>query len=188
MILYDIIAEARVPRVRDQIIADVQKHGGSPDQYFVRFTDVDRLGFSDRQKFKRHYDVDNPKFQHISTGVNDPAARRALWFYPLAEYLKISGRGLADYAMDMPYAWLVKIKPTAWLQPVDRDQQDIKPAPQGRERVGLLKSGMFQQAVFFAPAFDVVGRYYDYAGQHQRHGEVKGRPEPSFFDRVRGAA
>ena len=61
MILYDIIAEARVPRVRDQIIADVQKHGGSPDQYFVRFTDVDRLGFSDRQKFKRHYDVDNPK-------------------------------------------------------------------------------------------------------------------------------
>jgi hypothetical protein len=43
-------------------------------------------------------------------------------------------------------------------------------------------------AIFFEPAFDVVGRYYDYAGQHQRHGQVKGRPAPSFFDRVRGAA
>jgi hypothetical protein len=40
--------------------------------------------------------------------------------------------------------------------------------------------------VFFEPAFDVVDRFYDYAGQHQRHGRVQGRPEPTFFDRVRG--
>jgi hypothetical protein len=41
-------------------------------------------------------------------------------------------------------------------------------------------------AIFFTHGFDVVGKYYDYAGQHQRHGEVKGKPTPSFFDRVRG--
>ena len=31
------LEEAKVPGVRDQILADVKKHGGSPDEYFVRF-------------------------------------------------------------------------------------------------------------------------------------------------------
>jgi hypothetical protein len=43
-------------------------------------------------------------------------------------------------------------------------------------------------AIFFTHGYDVIGRYYDYAKQHQRHGDVKGRPEPSFFDRIRGQA
>ena len=45
----EFIIEARVPSVRDQIIADVKKHG--PGEYFVRFTDIDKLGFSGRDRF-----------------------------------------------------------------------------------------------------------------------------------------
>ena len=89
--------------------------------------------------------------------------------------------------MDFPYVWLVRIRPDAWLQPVGHlSQREVQPAPEGRRRVGILKGGLNPQAIFFEPAFDVIGRYYDYAGQHQRHGEVQGRPQPSFFDRVRG--
>jgi hypothetical protein len=69
-----------------------------------------------------------------------------------------------------------------------RDERGVQPAPEGQRRVGMFKQGNPPMAIFFEPAFDVVGRYYDYAGQHQRHGQVKGRPAPSFFDRVRGEA
>ena len=62
MLLYDIFTEAKVPNVRDQIRADVKKHGASADQYFVRFTDQDQLGFSGRQSFGRTPDVDHPQF------------------------------------------------------------------------------------------------------------------------------
>ena len=178
----EFIIEAKVS-IKDQILADVKKHGGSPDDYFVRFTKVDKLGFSDNQLFKRHVDVDHPKFTMYSLGSRNEG-RRALWFYPLKEYLQKSSKD--EYAMDYPYVWLVKIKPNAWLQPVtDKDSKMIQPAPENKERVGILKQGYQRQAVFFAPAYDLVGRYYDYASQHQRHGEVKGKPEPSLFQKIR---
>jgi hypothetical protein len=182
----EFVTEAQVPPVRDQIIRDVQRSGGAASDYFVRFTSVDRVGFSDRQHFKRHRDVDDPKFSVTGIGGQE-GGRRALWFYPLAEYLKQSAQG--QYAMDMPYVWLVRLKPNAWLQPVGHtDERVVKAAPDGKQRVGLLKGGLLPQAVFFAPAFDVIGRYYNYPAMHQRHGEVQGRPAPTFFDRVRGDA
>ena len=46
MLVWDVIAEAKVPSVRDQIIADVAKHGGSADQYFVRFKSIDQRVFN----------------------------------------------------------------------------------------------------------------------------------------------
>ncbi len=176
----DIIQEAKVPPIRDQIIADVRKHGGNPNEYFVRFTGVDRLGYSAKQPFARSPDVDDPNFKpdYIGTGKG----RRALWFYPLKYYLKNKNA----YATENPYVFLVRIRPDAWLQPVNDKTSRIEPAPEGKKRVGLLRqSSLMPAAIFFAPAFDVVGRYYDYAGQHQRHGEVKGPPPRSFFDRIR---
>ena len=47
----EFVKEARVPLVRDQIIADVKKHGGNSNEYFVRFTNTDKLGFSSKQWF-----------------------------------------------------------------------------------------------------------------------------------------
>lgn len=185
MKVFDIVTEARVPSIRAQIINDVARHGGRPEEYFVRFTDVDRLGFSDRQRFKKHVDVDHPRFSIASLG--SAQGRRALWFYPLREYLSQSAQG--QYAMDMPYVWLVKLRPDAWLQHVGHDSKlQVEQPPAGKQRVGIMKKGTLPQAVFFEPAFDIIGRYYDYAGQHKRHGEVRGRPEPTFFDRVRGQA
>jgi len=177
----EFVAEARVPSVRDQIIADVKKHG--PGDYFVRFTDVDKLGYSARQRFSKTPDADHPDFDvdYIGHGKGRPV----FWFYPLKTYLD---QNSTVYAGEHPYAWLVKLKPDAWLQPVKRGDKGIQPAPAGKQRVGLMRMSSPPAALFFAHGFDVVGKYYNYATQHRRHGEVKGRPAPSFFDRVRGDA
>lgn len=179
MFIAEIITEARLP-VRDQIIAAVQKDGGNIKNYYVRFTSVDQLGFSARQTFGRSPDIDNPLFSvdYIGTGQGRPA----LWFYPLSYYLKNKNM----FASENPYVWLVRIKDTAWLQPVDKNTKKKKPAPAGKERVGLLRLTNVPAAIFFKPAYDLVGKFYDYQQQHQRHGQVKGAPKPNFFDRVRG--
>lgn len=173
--------EAKVPSVRDQIIADVKKHGGSPDDYFVRFTGLSKLGFSGRQWFGHTPDVDHPKFDvdYIGHGVG----RRALWFYPLTTYLNKSN---TVYASEQPYVWLVKLKPNAWLQSVRRGDKKIQNAPDGKQRVGILRMSQPPAAIFFTHGYDIIGEYYDYAGQHKRHGEVKGPPRPTWFDRIRG--
>lgn len=177
MLVTDIITEARVS-VKDQILADVKKHG--PGEYFVRFTNADKLGFSAKQSFGRTPDMDDPAFDvdYIGTGKGRPA----LWFYPLKEYL--NSRDL--YARENPYLWLVRLRDDAWLQPARRGATGVAPAPQGKQRVGIMRQSNPPAAIFFKPAFDVVGKYYDYGSQHQRHGEVKGPPAPTFFDRVRG--
>lgn len=173
----DIITEAKVS-IKDQILADVRKNG--PGEYFVRTTDADKLGFSARQRFGKSPDMDDPTFDvdYIGAGQGRPA----LWFYPLKEYLKSNDL----YATESPYTWLVRLRDDAWLQPAKRGASGVAPAPQGKQRVGIMRYSNPPAAIFFAPAFDVVGKYYDYGGQHQRHGEVKGAPAPTFFDRVRG--
>lgn len=175
----EIITEAKTAPVRDQIIADVKKHG--PGEYFVRFTDIDKLGYSARQRFSTTPDTDHPDFDvdYIGHGKGRPV----LWFYPLETYLD---QNRTVYAGEQPYAWLVKLKPTAWLQPVKRGDKGIQPAPAGRQRVGIMRMSQPPAALFFAPGFDVVGKYYNYATQHRRHGQVKGRADPTWFDRIRG--
>lgn len=179
----EFVIEARVPSVRDQIIADVKKHGGDISDYFVRFTNQDKLGFSNRQTFKKTPDVDDPNFDFDALGQN--TGRRSLWFYPVEYYLK---EKYGTYATDLPYVWLVRLKPTAWLQTVKAGDQQAESPPPGKQRVGIVRMTRPPAAIFFTYGFDVVGRYYDYAGQHQRHGLVKGPPAPSWFDRIRGTA
>ena len=180
MKIAEVITEAKVS-VKDQILADVRKHGAG--EYFVRFTGADKLGYSARQWFGKTPDADHPDFDvdYIGHGKGRPV----LWFYPLATYLEKSG---SVYASEQPYAWLVKLKPDAWLQPIKPGERGIKPAPEGKQRVGLLRMSRPPAALFFAPGYDVVGKYYDYGGQHKRHGEVKGPEarERTWFDRIRG--
>jgi hypothetical protein len=179
----EFITEAKVPPVRDQIIADIRKHGGDISEYFVRFTNQDKLGFSNKQTFKKTPDVDDPNFDFDALGQN--TGRRSLWFYPAAYYLNDK---YGTYATDLPYVWLVRLRPDAWLQTVNSGDRGAKTAPEGKQRVGIIRMTRPPAAIFFTYGFDVVGRYYDHAGQHKRHGEVKGRPAPSFFDRIRGTA
>ena len=179
MLAQDFLAEAKVS-IRDQILADMRQHG--PGEYFVRLTAVDQLGFSARQKFGRSPDMDDPDFDVDYIGVGK--GRPALWFYPVKEYL--NSKDL--YASENPYTWLVKLKDTAWLQPARHGAKGVATPPQGKERVGIMRMSNPPAAIFFKHGFDVVGKYYDYAGQHRRHGQVKGPSQgnPSFFDRVRG--
>ena len=178
----NILDEANVS-VKDQVISDVRKHGGNPQDYFVRFTDIDKLGYSAKQQFGRSLDIDHPDFypEYIGAGKGKPA----LWFYPLKTYL--NDKNL--YAIEKPYLWLVRLKPNSWLQPVNRNTDSKVEAPQGKERVGLMKNiSPFPAAIFFKPGFEIINKYYDYGSQHKRHGQVKGPSQgnPSFFDKVRG--
>jgi hypothetical protein len=176
----EFITETKVS-IKDQIINDVRQNGGKTDEYFVRFTDIDKLGFSAKQQFGRSPDVDDPSFtpDYIGAGKGNPA----LWFYPLKTYL--NNKDL--YAIEKPYVWLVRLKPSAWLQPVDLNTKTKQEAPKGKERVGMMKNiKPFPAAIFFKSGFDVVGKYYDYAGNHKRHGLVKGKPEPTLFQKIRG--
>jgi hypothetical protein len=176
----EFILEAKLS-VRDQIIADVKKRGGDPADYFVRFTNADKLGYSAKQIFSRTPDVDDPAFDVDYIGTSK--GKLALWFYPLKTVLnKVS----KVYASENPYVWLVKLKPDAWLQTVKRGNNKVQPPPQGKKRVGILRMSDPPAAIFFEPAFDLVGRYYDHASQHKTHGDVKGPPPPTLFQRIRG--
>ena len=159
--------------IKDQIEKAYIQDGGSIDEYFVRSANVDKLGYSAKQTFGRSPDIGDNNFSvdYIGYGKGKPA----LWFYPLAYYLK----SVADvaYGNDMPHVWLVRIKSNAWLQPVSNNKVTKQDAPTGKERVGLLRKSAVPAAIFFKPAFDVVDKFYDHGSQHKRHGEVKGVPE-----------
>lgn len=161
------ITEAK-ESIKDQIEKAIFLDGGNIDDYFVRHADIDKLGYSANQAFGRSPDIDDENFDidFIGVGVGNPA----LWFYPLRYYLKAND----PYASNKPHVWLVKLKPNAWLQPVDKNTKNKVEAPQGKERVGLLRKSTVPSAVFFKPGFEVVDKFYDYGSQHKRHGEVKG--------------
>ena len=163
------IVEAK-ESIKDQLEKAYLQDGGDISQYFVRSSKVDKLGFSPKQIFARSPDLDHPKYDidYIGNSVGNPA----LWFYPLTYYLKSPEVFTKGY----PYIWLVKLKPDAWLQPVDKFTKTKQDAPQGKERVGIIRKALTPSAIFFKPAFDVVDKFYDYGGQHKRHGEVKGAP------------
>lgn len=171
----EFITERRtmLPSIREQIKADIQNNGGSIDDYFVRFSMVDQLGFSGRQWFGKSPDVDHPQFSIDYVGHKH--GRRALWFYPASFYLKSGGA----YGSEQPYVFLVKLKPNAWLQPVKEGDIKVLPAPEGKERVGILRTGVgVPSAIFFTKGYDLVGKYTNYKIKHKKHGEVKGPPPP----------
>jgi hypothetical protein len=125
---------------------------GSLDQYFVRFTDQDKIGFSARQHYGRTPDVDDPDYDPMA--LPRGRGRPALWFYPLRTYLK----NQELFASGHPYTWLVRLRPGAWLQRVGRDSKDS--APPGQTRVGMLTQDQgVPMAIFFRPAFDVIDRW-----------------------------
>lgn len=148
----ELIAERVDPKAEIENMSVVLP--GNSDEYFVRFTDQDKLGFSQRQHFGRTADVGDADFDPYDLSWK-PGGRPALWFYPLQTYL----RNKDLYATNMPYVWLVRIKPGAWLQPIS-GQPVKQDAPPGKKRVGILskKQGL-PMAVFFLPAFDVVDRW-----------------------------
>jgi len=176
----EFLLEARIS-IQDQILADIRRDGGTIKDYFVRFTDYDQLGYSARQTFGRTPDMDDPDFSIDYIGQKK--GRPALWFYPLKFWLD---NPQTTYASLNPYVWLVKLKPNAWLQDARMFSKGVKDAPAGKQRVGIMRHSAVPAAIFFKPGWQVVGKYYNTDRSHKRHGLVKGRPEPSFFDRVRG--
>lgn len=177
---FEILSEAK-QSIRGQILNDILKHGGNTDQYFVRFTDIDKLGFSAKQTFGKTLDVDDPDFypEYIGAGKGKPA----LWFYPIHTYLKNSDL----YAGEYPYVWLIKLKNNAWLQKVTSSTKELQSAPAGKERVGILRMiKPWPAAIFFKPAFEVIGKYTDFKKLHKQHGLIKGKPTPTLFQKIRG--
>ena len=150
--------------VTQELLNTAKRNGGNLDDYFVRLTDIDKLGYSAKQAIGRSPDVDHPDFHidYIGRGIGRPAQ----WFYPLRYYLKNKE---ALFAADKPYVWLVRLKPDAWLQPVDVKTKQIVQAPAGKQRVGIMRQSQVPAAIFFRPGFEVVDRWYDYAKMHKRN-------------------
>ena len=149
--------------VTQELLNTAKRNGGNLDDYFVRLTDIDKLGYSAKQAIGRSPDVDHPDFHidYIGRGIGRPAQ----WFYPLRYYLKHTKE---LYAGDKPYVWLVRLRPDAWLQPVDVKTKAVAPAPAGKQRVGIMRQSAVPAAIFFQPGFEVVDRWYDYAKMHPR--------------------
>lgn len=125
---------------------------GDMDDYFVRFTDQDKIGFSARQHYGRTPDVDDPDYDPMA--LPRGRGRPALWFYPLRTYLQ----GGELFASDHPYTWLVRLRPGAWLQRVGKEEKTHVPA--GKTRVGMISREQgVPMAIFFQPAFDVIDRW-----------------------------
>lgn len=155
----EFVSEAQDARTEIENMATILP--GSPDEYFVRFTDQDKLGFSARQHFGRTPDIDDPGYDPLA--LPRPSGRPALWFYPLQTYL----RGGDLFASQHPYTWLVRLRPDAWLQRVGRE--DRTDAPQGKTRVGMIRRDQgVPMAIFFRPGFDVVDRWYNYGKTHKQ--------------------
>ena len=181
MKISDILSEGQPP-IKDRIIAAIKQDGGNINDYFIRFSDVDQLGFSGRQTFGRTPDVDDPKFTVDYIGALK--GRRALWFYP-AKFL-LNSKDL--FRTDSPYVFIVKLKPDAWLQVVKRGDKKVVDAPQGKERVGMVRMSDVPAAIFFRPGYQLVSKLVNYKATHKQHGWVKGpeaAPKSSFLQSIR---
>jgi hypothetical protein len=180
MRINEILSEGQPP-IKDRIIAAIKQDGGNINDYFIRFSDVDQLGYSGRQTFGRTPDVDDPKFTVDYIGALK--GRRALWFYP-AKFL-LNSKDL--FRTDSPYVFIVKLKPDAWLQVVKRGDKKVVDAPQGKERVGMIRMSDTPAAIFFRPGYQLVSKLVNYKATHKQHGRVKG-PEAapkSFLQSIR---
>lgn len=149
MKIQDVIVERTDPRAEIENMAAILP--GRQDEYFVRFTDQDKIGFSAQQHFGRTPDVGDPGFG--SDSLPQKKGRPALWFYPLKTYLENPDL----YASGHPYTWLVRLHPDAWLEKLGHGDQ----VPSGHRRVGYISRDQgVPMAVFFQPAFDVVDRWH----------------------------
>jgi len=178
MRLSEILLEGQPP-IKDRIIDAIKKDGGNINDYYIRFSDVDQLGFSGRQLFGKTPDVDDPKFTVDYIGALK--GRRALWFYPAKYFL----RSKDAFRTDLPYVFIVKLKPNAWLQTVKRGDNKVINAPVGKERVGMLRMSEPPAAIFFRPGYELVSKLVNYKALHKDHGFVKGPPPKSILQKIK---
>jgi len=174
----------RVP-LRQQILQIIQKNGGTIDDYWVSSTTVDHLGFyggdshhpqPEKTRPGRAFDVpmgafqDQRKYSSPEYATYGGAAywgdkptqqRYGLWFMPLKKVFKQLEMGQYPYLRN--FLFLVRLRDTAWLQPVDNWQKlraavvGIRP-PSGKSKVGQYNPES-NIAVFFKPAYQIVGKW-----------------------------
>ena len=182
MRITELLSEGQPP-IKDRIIDAIKQDGGSINDYFIRFSDIDQLGYSGRQTFGKTPDVDDPKFTVDYIGALK--GKRALWFYP-AKFL-LNSQDL--FRTDSPYVFIVKLKPNAWLQVVKRGDKKVIDAPQGKERVGMIRMSDIPAAIFFRPGYQLVSKLVNYKAMHKQHGFIKGpdaASKPTLLQRIKG--
>lgn len=167
----------RAERARDAIENIVTM--GNINDYFVRFTDVDKLGYSAQQDFGRMPDIGDADWN--PDALPKKKGHPALWFYPASYYLKHKDL----FADSRPYVWLVKRRDNAYLQPT---QGATRPeVPPGMIRAGLMhKESGVPVAVFFRPEFDVVDRWHEPHPVKENFADkkVKGKSRPGRVKRA----
>jgi len=172
----------RIP-VSQQVKNIMAKHGGTIADYWIHNSAVDHLGFYGGDKNAQSADGWSQPARPMKAPVvpgqafsgqlkygaaergyqapKDAEKRYGLWFSPLGPNLAHMDGGILPFANK--FTFLIKLKPDAWLQPIDllnkarANLVGIKP-PAGKHRVGQYNANS-KIAVLFEPAFDIVGKW-----------------------------
>jgi hypothetical protein len=168
-----------------QITHIINKHGGTINDYLIHNSSVNRIGFyggTPRNPDAKSWEKDtrpmsapvvsDKPFSKQFTGYSTPERgglgpagserKYGTWFTPLNKAINVI-KSKESLPFSNTYVFLVKLKPNAWLQPVDtlsRIKTNLvgsKP-PSGKERVGQYSSSS-GIAVLFKSAYDVVGTW-----------------------------
>lgn len=174
----------KVP-LSQQIDAIIKKHGGTIDDYWVSSTQLDKLGFYGgdstyyrpeitrpgkapvvpMKPFQSQRKFQSPEYATYAVPIeNQPGSveqKYGLWFMPLKAAFNSLSKATYPYLRN--FVFLVKLNDDAWLQPVNLLQKTrtnligIRP-PAGKHKVGQYNSDS-QIAVFFEPAYKIVGKW-----------------------------
>ena len=168
-----------------QIQQIIQQNGGTIDDYWVSSTPVDKLGFHGGDNTSVRPEATRPgRAPVVPTGAlqgqrgfrsaeyatyavpldqqpKNTQTKYGIWFMPLKGVQREIVTGMYPYLRN--FLFLVKLNNDAWLQPVNTLQNiranlvGINP-PQGKHKVGQYNSSS-NIAVFFEPAYKVVGKW-----------------------------
>lgn len=174
----------KVP-LSQQIDAIIKKHGGTIDDYWVSSTQLDKLGFYGgdstyyrpeitrpgkapvvpMKPFHAQRKFHSPEYATYAVPIeNQPQnaeQKYGLWFMPLKAAFQSLNNATYPYLRN--FVFLVKLNDDAWLQPVSLLQKTrtnligIRPST-GKHKVGQYNSDS-QIAVFFEPAYKIVGKW-----------------------------
>lgn len=186
-----------------QVRAIIEKNGGTIDDYWVSSTHLDKLGFYGgdgshprpeitrpgkavvvpTEPFKAQRKYHSPEYATYAgseySGTGQAQYKYGIWFMPLeASFQSLNN---ASYPYLRNFVFLVKLNDDAWLQPVDALQKTranligIKP-PQGKHKVGQYNPSS-NIAVFFEPAYKIVGKWTAQEIKNNARREQIGGPE-----------
>lgn len=181
----------------------IKKNGGTINDYWVSSTHLDKLGFYGgdsnhprpeitrpgkavvvpTKAFQSQRKYHSPEYATYAgseySGSGQAQYKYGIWFMPLKACFQSLNNATYPYLRN--FVFLVKLNDDAWVQPVDALQKTranligIKPPP-GKHKIGQYNSAS-NIAVFFEPAYKIVGKWTGEEIKNNARREQIGGPE-----------